>query len=186
MITATFCLSFSGLSIEISETDFLEQGFVVRFTIFTITFFLLALLFEIVQRNIEKIRGILLANTSGLMFSLSDFWVALLIGSFTLMFSGSFSIGGIFLLIISAIIMPVTNIFGIITIQKSFKNANASHMITIQQVPLNITPVIMYLLVFLLVPPSLISILLLIGGSILIVISSFILSKRQLKIDEVN
>ncbi len=186
MISSTFFLSFSGLSIEITETDFLEINFIVRFTIFTLVFFTLAVAFGIYQKYRKRGRGILLAIISGLMFSLSDFWVAPVIGSFDDMITGFVNIGTVILFIISLVIIIFTNAFGIINIQKSFKQANASHMITIQQIPLNITPIIMYLLIFLLIPPTMLSIFLLIGGSILIIMSSLILSKRQLQLDELK
>lgn len=186
MISATFFLSFSGLSIEISETNFLELGFVFRFTLFSIILFLLIVGFQIFQNLNKKVNATLLSISSGLGFSLSDFWIAPFIGVLTHLFGGTYYIGEVFLLVISSLVLILSNIIGIVKLQESFKYGVASNMVTIQQIPLNISPIIMYLFIFLLTPPNIFSIIFLIMGSILIIISSFLLGKRQMRLDGIN
>lgn len=186
MILAAFLLSFSGLSIAISEKNFLEFGFVVRMSVFTCIVFLLAIFLEIFQKKNEKFRGTFFAIISGAMYSLSDFWISPFLGTITRLQGGIYALGEIFLLVISSIILGITFIIGTIKLQQSFKFGIASNMATIQQVPVNIAPIIVYLLIFLLTPPSVFSIVFLILGSILIIISSYLLAARQVQLEKIK
>jgi drug/metabolite transporter (DMT)-like permease len=186
MIMAIFLIGISELSIEIAEVDFLETGFIIRISIFTGILLLLAVLCEIFQRKSEKYRGIFLAILSGFMFSLSNFWISPLLGVITHIFGGIYSFGELILFIFSCVILILANIFGIGKIQESFKVGQASNLIPIQQVSIQITPVFVYLLVFLRVPPSIISIVYLLIGITLILISSFLLGKRQAQLEEIK
>jgi uncharacterized membrane protein len=80
----------------------------------------------------------------------------------------------------------LTNAIGIITITQAFRIGQASNLVPIQQVPIQIAPIFVYLLVFLLIPPSIFSILSLVIGIILILISSFLLGKRQEQLEEIK
>jgi drug/metabolite transporter (DMT)-like permease len=179
MIFAIFLLGISGLSIDIADTNLLEAFFIIRITIFTCSLAILSILCHIFQKRIEIYRGILLAILSGFMYSLSNFWVSPLMAVITHVFSGNFELLELILFIVSAIILILTNTLGIITIQQAFRVGQASNLVPIQQVPIQITPIIVYLLVFLLIPPTVFSIFYLIIGVVLILISSFLLGKRQ-------
>jgi hypothetical protein len=148
--------------------------------------FLLAIFLEIFQKKNEKFRGTFFAITSGAMYSLSDFWISPLLGVITRLQGGIYALGEIFLLIISSIILGITYVIGTVKLQQSFKFGIASNMATIQQVPVNIAPVIVYLLIFLLTPPSVFSIVFLVLGSTLIIISSYLLAARQVQLEKIK
>ncbi len=186
MIGAIFLLGISGLSIDISEQNLLDLMFLFRIIIFTSIIIISAIICEILQRKIEKYSGILLSIFSGLMFSLSNFWVSLLLGTIINVFQGIYSLGELILFICSSLILIATNFVGILKIQESFKVAQASNMIPIQQVPIQITSIFIYLLIFLLQPPSIMSIIFLILGIFLILISSFLLGKRQAQLEKIK
>jgi len=186
MIGAIFLLGISGLSIDISEQNLLDMMFLFRIIIFSLIVFISSIICEIFQRKIEKYSGILLSIFSGLMFSLSNFWVSLLLGTIINVFQGIYSLGELILFISSSLILIATNFIGILKIQESFKVAQASNMIPIQQVPIQITSIFIYLLIFLLQPPSIMSIIFLILGILLILISSFLLGKRQAQLEKIK
>ncbi len=186
MIGAILLLGISGLSINISEQNLLDLMFLIRIIIFTSIIIISSITCEILQRRTEKYSGILLSIYSGLMFSLSNFWVSLLLGTIINVFQGIYSIGELILFICSSLILIATNFIGILKIQESFKVAQASNMIPIQQVPIQITSVFVYLLIFLLQPPSIMSIIFLILGIFLILISSFLLGKRQAQLEKIK
>ncbi len=185
-IGAILLLGISGLSINISEQNLLDLMFLIRIIIFTSIIIISSITCEILQRRTEKYSGILLSIYSGLMFSLSNFWVSLLLGTIINVFQGIYSIGELILFICSSLILIATNFIGILKIQESFKVAQASNMIPIQQVPIQITSVFVYLLIFLLQPPSIMSIIFLILGIFLILISSFLLGKRQAQLEKIK
>ena len=186
MIGAIFLFGISGLSINISEQNLLDLMFLIRIIIFTSIIIISSIICEILQRRTEKYSGIFLSIISGFMFSLSNIWVSLLMGTIINVFQGIYSIGELILFICSSLILIATNFIGILKIQESFKVAQASNMIPIQQVPIQITSIFIYLLIFLLQPPSIMSIIFLILGIFLILISSFLLGKRQAQLEKIK
>lgn len=186
MILGTFFLGVSGLSIDIAGTNLLEIGFIIRTTIFTIIIVLLSLFCHIFQKRVEKFKGILLAVLSGFMFALSNFWISPLMGVITDIFNGTFNLAQIVIFILSVIILILSNVFGLATIQLAYRVGQASNMVPIQQVPTLIAPIFIYFSIFLLVPPSVFSVIYLIVGIILIGTSSFLLGKRSAQMEEIK
>ena len=186
MIFAIFLLGLSELSIDIANLDILAIDLVLNMTIFTIALFLGSGICEILQRKFEKLKGILLAISSGFQFSLTNFWIAPLMAVIAHVFGGTATFGELFLFITCAVILIVASIIGIMKIQQSFQVANASRMIPIQQVPIQVTPILVYFFVFILMPTSVFSIIYVISGVVLIIISSFLLAKRQAQLEAIK
>ncbi len=186
MIVGTFLLSMSGLSIDITQTSLLDLDFAIRTFIFTGIILLLSLSCQIFQKKYESFKGILLAILSGFMFSLSNFWTSQLMAVIADILSGNFILPQLIIFVISIILLIITNILGLVTIQQAFKVGQASNMIPIQQVPSLILPIFIYFAVFLMVPPSIFSVVLLIISITLIMASSFLLGKRSAKMEEIK
>ena len=183
IIVAVFLLSSSELDVKTSEINLLEIGFVVRLALYSLTLFVLSILFEWLQRNNQQYRGILLAILSGFMFAISNAWVGVLTGVFSQGFANP---GHLILLIFASIILPLTNALGIIKINQAFKEGKAHVMIPIQQIPLEITPIIIYFFVFLLVAPKIYSLPFITIAGILLIICSYLLGKRQVQFEEIK
>ncbi len=186
MILAFFLLGISELSIDIAHTNLVEISFLIRIIIFTLVVILFSFICYILQRESKRFKGILLATLSGLLFVLSNFWVSPLIGVIAKILSGTFDLGELLIFIISCIILILSNVLGVMTIQKSFTVGQASNLVPIQQVPTLIAPIVIYFLIFLLTPPSIFSIYYLIIGLSLIIISSFLLGKRSALLEEIK
>jgi len=186
MITAITLIGFSELSIDLVETNLLETDFIIRISISTLVMFFLAIAFQYLQTKMEKYRGILLALISGLMFSLSNYWISPLLGVIAHIFSGSFILLELFLFLISSAILIVVNIFGVTKMAESFRYGKASNLVPMQNVPVQLTPSILYFLVFNLTPPTIFSVIFFMIAVILIIFTSFILGKRQAQIEEIE
>jgi len=186
MIAAIFLLGLSELSIEITELNLLETSFIMRTTIFTIILYAGSGICEILQKKSKKFKGIILAISSGFQFSLTNFWIAFIMAFFAHVFGGTASLEELILFIITSVILIISSIIGIAKIQQSFQVANASRMIPIQQVPMQITPVLVYFVIFMLNPPTILSIIYMFIGVILIIISSFLLAKRQAQLEAIK
>jgi hypothetical protein len=186
MILAIFLLGLSELSIDIEGINIVAFNLVLNMTIFTLALFLGTLICEILLRKIAKLKGILLAISSGFQFSLTNFWIAPLMAVITHVFAGNATLDEIILFIASAVILVAASILGIMKIQQSFKVANASRMIPIQQVPIQITPYLAYFFVFTLMPSTIIPIIYVIAGVSLILLSSFLLAKRQAQLEAIK
>jgi len=186
MILGITFLGFSELSIDIVNTNLMDLAFVANVVVFTVVFFLIAIICEIIAKKDKRLFGILLAISSGCMFALSNFWISPLMSVFAKVFEETASWGELIWFISAAIILPLVNLIGIARIQTAFTKGQASNLIPIQQVPIQISPIIVYFFVFLLAAPSIISTIYMFVGIILIILSSFSLGRRQTQMDEIK
>ncbi|MHA1843613.1 MAG: hypothetical protein ACTSWE_05040 [Promethearchaeota archaeon] len=186
MIIATFLISFSGLSIAITEYDFIEINFIIRLTIFTSIFFIVSIILELIQRKFNYLKGFSLALIAGFMYALTDFWMGILVGLLPRLFQGLLLMEEVILFIICGAILIITNVFAVVKLQQALKQGVASNIMVIQQIPINFIPILAYLAIFLLIPPNIYSILLLIAGSLLIIICSYLLGSRQIQLEKIH
>lgn len=184
MIVAIFFLSFSGLSIDITNPSLLTSlGFLIRVIIFTIIMVIGALITRILRRKFVEYRGTLYAIESGFMFCLINFWIAPLLGTIGNVLKGTFIVNELVLFIMAIFILIICNYFGIFLLQKALEFGQASNMRPIQQSPIQIVPIFYFFAIFLLTPPSIFSLPLAISGIALILVSMFLLSKRAAKLE---
>ncbi|MHA1375266.1 MAG: hypothetical protein ACTSR7_13350 [Promethearchaeota archaeon] len=183
MIIAVTFIGLSGLSIEISAED---PAFLVRIFISTGFLALIAIIFQVIQGKSSRFKVILLALISGLMLSLNNFWIAPFIWSLGKMFGGYFYIETFLLFIVSSVILITANILSVIKMSQAFRSGKASFLAPIQNVPVQLTPSILYFFVFMMIIPTITSIIFFILGVALIISSSFILGKRQAQIEQIS
>lgn len=184
MIVAITFIGFSNMEIDISMQNFSELGLIIRILTFTgMIYFLSAVVYILQKRNIQK--GITLAIYSGFQFVLSNFWISPVMGVITRIFEGTAFLLEIIIFIIAIVILISANIFGLTSIQKAFREGQASNLIPIQQVPIQIAPPFYYLAVFLLPIQDTFSIIFLILGISLVIVSSFLLGRRQAQIEKI-
>ncbi len=181
MIFAIFSISFSGLSIELFSFDYSESNFLVRGFIFSGLCFLSAGICIILQKKSTKSKGLLLALASGFLFSIENLWWGILLLILLHFLQGSFLIFDIILITILIVFELVINIYGMIFFQKSFRYGQASNLVPILGVPVQLSPIVFYFFVFLLIAPSFSSIALLVVGISLILTSTYLLSQRQIR-----
>ena len=186
MIIAITFIGLSGLSIEIREENLLNPTFLVRMSISTGILVLISIVFQIIQGKIPHFKAILLALISGLMLSLNNFWITPFIWSLGNMFGGYFYIETFLLFIVSSVILIMANIFSVIKMSQGFRSGRASFLTTIQNIPVQLTPSILYFFVFMMIASRIISIIFFILGVALIISSSFILQKRQAQIEQIS
>ncbi len=186
MIIAIFLLGLSGLRIDITTIEMLQLTTIINMVIFTLSLYSGSILCEIFQRRSERFKGILLAVSSGCQVSINNFWIAPLMAFFVAVFTGTASLGGTILFIVNCGILITSSMLGIAKLQQAFQVANASRMIPIQQVPIQITPIFVYFLVFSLVAPSIFSTIYMMIAIMFILMSSFLLAKRQAQLEAIK
>lgn len=186
MMIGIILFSMSGFSIDVSSYNFMESGFLIRITIFTVTFIIIALLFSFCAKKFKNLKGILLALESGMIYSLATVWIAPFISGLTRVIRNQFILGQLLLFITSALTLGLATYFGITLAQKSFKEGQVNILSPIIGVPGNFTPIMAYFFIFVLTPPSNLSILLLVLGIVIISLSTIILSKRLITYGEIK
>jgi len=186
MIVAIVLIGASSLVIPASEYDFLESGFLLRISIFTTVLFAIMVMLIATERHSVRLKAISLALASGVMFALSNYWISPLMGTIDHVLTGTFVLPELVLFSFAALTLVLTNVFGISTLQTAFRSGQASILVPIQQVPIQVVPALVYLFVFARAPPDQFSFALLLAGIAAVVASSFLLGRRQVMVESVR
>jgi multidrug transporter EmrE-like cation transporter len=187
MIVAIFLLGFSDLEINATIPMVIDSAFILRATIFTVICLSLIITFYLKSRHSDKARGTLLVTASGCFFGLSNFWISPLMTTFPILAGDLESWIEIPIFIASCVFLIMTNTFGTGLQQSALKSGQASTLITVQQIPSLVAPVFYYFAVFELTPTNpTMSISFITISIILAVISTFLLSKRQVMLEEIK
>ncbi len=188
MMVAITLLGFSGLVIEIEDYNILNTSFLGRVAAFTLGCFICMIGCDIGQRKTKSNanKGLYLAVFSGFCFALANFWVFPLMATIVHVFEMVAVFGEVIIFVFAAILLTLANIYGLGYLQNAFKVGRASILVPIQQIPIQVTPALVYLFVFFLSPPGMIELLLFLTSILLIIISSFLLAKRQVQLEEIG
>ena len=186
MIAGVSFLGFSNLSIDVSTFIILDSGFILRLIVFTIVVLCLAVIFEVLRRKREKYKGLLMAVESGLVLSLNTVWASPGTTVVTHIVDGIIIEEEIIFGIIIGIILLLILAIGITIGQISLKYGQANILAPLNSTPIQIIPIIAFFIIFLSTPPNVLSVIFMIIGFTLIISSSFLLTKRQAKIEKIT
>ncbi|MFW9943834.1 MAG: DMT family transporter [Candidatus Sifarchaeia archaeon] len=186
LMAAIVLITLSEMVIDVPTYDFLDTGFLLRIFSFTFALTLLMLVAEFASRRRGSLHAVSRATVSGLLFALSNYWIAPMMGTIVHILEGTFVLLELGLFAVACITLVLTNVFGIGTLQDAFKTGQANLLVPIQQVPIQITPGLVYLFVFLLTPPTQSSLMLFSVAILLIIASSFLLGRRQILVESIQ
>nr|MDO8133417.1 hypothetical protein [Candidatus Njordarchaeum guaymaensis] len=186
MIAAIFFLGMSQLAIKMEDLDYTAPQLLVNITAFTILLFVLWGFFFAFQRHSGKGRANLLIFAAGFMFLLTNFWVAPLSGTILKVFQGTANSYEWLYFIASCILLPGANLIAIANQQTAYKYGQASILNTLQQIPTQVSPPFVYLLIFAMTPPYNYSIPFLLLGIALVLTSTYLLAGRKVAISKIG
>jgi drug/metabolite transporter (DMT)-like permease len=181
-------LGLSALEIgnETVREALADRGVNIRIVVFTAAMFALwALTHAAALRNKGR-KGVTMGLSTGFPFSLSNFWIAPLLAVIWIVLGGKGTTGQIILFIAACIIMIVVNLLGIRQMQEAFKFGEAHNVIPMQQIPVQIAPILYYFSVFSLEPPSRKSVFYIVAGALIIVVSGFLLGRKQADLERIG
>jgi len=180
MITGILCLGLSELSINAAQvrTMLADPSAQIRVIIFTLSLFSACLLSRCLALRSQTRKGLLIVLGNGFLACLSDFWINPLLALVVLVLAGRGTSFQTLFFIMAAGILAFTA--SVITWQNqiAFKYAQASNIIPVAQVPIQICPVLVYFFIFALTPPHAISVVFILTGTILTIIAGFLLGQR--------
>jgi len=192
IIAAVILLSFSGLQIVESETDFLEFYFMIRVIIFSGSILVMCTFCKLWSLRKDKLEGTMLATLSGLLVALSNFWISPFTAMLSHFMSGNWHHTATFMQhavwaavlywLLSVAIVLWSNIQSVYEKQLAFKVGRATTMIPISHVPSHLSPPIIYSCVFYLKQTYSYSLALMCVGILMLVTASFIFGKRESKV----
>ncbi len=179
VIFAVTVFGLSKLSINMEEINLRDTILLIRLAVFTIIIVGFSVLCHIFQKSNTKMKGILRTINAGLFLSLSNLWLGIFMVFFSKWSNGNFLLSDLILAGISCAIVFAGSMLGIAETQRAFQFGEASKLIPIQFVPVQILPIIAYFLVFNLKPATPYSTLLAISGIGLVLIGAALLARRQ-------
>ena len=181
MIIGIFCFGLSELSISPAQvrTMLADHSAQIRVALFTACLFFFCLVSRSLALRSKSRKGLLIVLGNGFLACLSDFWINPLLALIILVLTGRSTTIQTITFIMPAVILAFTA--SVITWQNqiAFKTAQASNVIPAAQVPIQISPVVVYFFIFALTPPRTISVFLILAGMILTIIAGFLLGRRS-------
>jgi multidrug transporter EmrE-like cation transporter len=181
MILGILCLGLSRLAINSVQvrTMLSNQNALHRIAAFTASFLSLSIITRSLSPRIRNRKGMLIALANGFLSCLSDFWINPLLALVALVLVGHGSLSQFIIFIIAALILIMCA--SVITWQNqlAFKYAQASNVVPVAQVPIQIAPILVYFFIFGLTPPNSISVFYILTGTLLTIIAGFLLGRRQ-------
>jgi len=172
-------LSELGISTDLVHEALAASGTIARITAFTGVLSLLWIATHWLALRQARRKGIVMAFSNGFPFCLSNFWISPLLAVMFLVLKGKGTLEDIAIFAIASVILVTANLLGIRQTQEAFKFAQASNVIPVQQVPVQITPIVVYFYVFSLTPTRMLSGIYILAGALLIILSGFLLGRRQ-------
>jgi len=179
-------LSELGISSDRVRESLAQPDTIFRITVFTVILFVLWITTYLLALKSVKRKGIVIAFSNGFPFCLSNFWISPLLAVIFIVLSGKGTFSQIVIFVLASFILVFTNLIGIWQTQQAFKFAQITNVVPVQQVPVQITPILVYFNVFALTPPKNISSVYIITGAILIIISGFLLGRRQSELEAIE
>ncbi|MGB8213774.1 MAG: hypothetical protein WCE68_09485 [Anaerolineales bacterium] len=180
MIIGILCLGLSELSINAVQvrTTLADHASQIRIILFTASLFFCCLFSRSLALRSKNRKGLLIVLGNGFLACLSDFWINPLLALVMFVLAGYATSIQSFFFTMAAVILAFTA--SVITWQNqvAFKYAQASNIIPVAQVPIQICPVLVYFFIFALAPPSSISVFFILTGTILTIIAGFLLGRR--------
>jgi multidrug transporter EmrE-like cation transporter len=179
-------LSELEIGVEVVRERLAVEGTAARIALLTVSLFALWGVTHLASLRSARRKGIIMAFSNGFPFAISNFWVSPLLAVFTVVLTGGGTLAQTGLFVLASVILIGSNVFGIRQTNEAFRFAQASNIIPVQQLPVQITPILFYFYVYALTPPKRISVFFITAGVALIITAAFLLGRRQSEIEKIH
>jgi drug/metabolite transporter (DMT)-like permease len=181
MMVGILCLGLSGLGINSKQVQatLADRHALIRIALFTLSLFFMSLTSRSLAERIQYRKGLLIALTNGFLACLSDFWINPLLALIVIVLGGRGTVTQNVIFAFAALTLIGTATTITWQNQIAFKYAQASNVVPVGQVPIQIAPVLVYFYIFALAPPNALAIFYILAGTVLTIVSGFLLGRRQ-------
>ncbi|HUT52220.1 MAG TPA: hypothetical protein VM658_02405 [bacterium] len=179
-------LSEMSISLEVVRESLAVSGIIARIAIFTLSLFFLCGIMYLVSLRSTSRKGVIMGFSNGFLYALSNFWVSPMLAVIAVVLAAKGSPAQLVIFILACVILIGANLMAIIQIQQAFRFGQVSNIIPVQQIPIQIAPILVYFYAFSLKPPQSISSALIIIGVLLIIVSGFLLGRRQSEMERIH
>ncbi len=142
-------LGWLHLDIPAARVDLFAPGLLSRLAVFSLTLGALwGATYLTALRLTGQPRGLLLAVSGGFPFAISNLWILPLLLTIGAVFGGTADGVQAALFVLSCLILVGTNVYGVSQTQLAFCHAAASKVYPLQQISIQIAPLVIYVWVF--------------------------------------
>jgi hypothetical protein len=186
MILGIFFLGLSALVINAEQTRsaLADNSILIRVAVFTVVILILWAGTHLGVGLAKARKVVVIAISTGFPFALVNFWPNPLFATMPVVLTGNGTITQMIIMVVSTIILIGLSILGAWQVQVAFKYGQASNIIPVQQVPMQIIPILIYFQVYKLAAPSPTSVYYITFGALLIILGGFLLGRRSSLPDE--
>ena len=188
IIAGISLLGFSelGISVGVVRERLAASDTAKRIAILTIGLFLLWGATHLGSLWRTRRKGILMAFSNGFPFAISNLWVNPLLAVFAIVMTGNGNWKQTGLFVLASAILVGCNVLGVWQTNEAFKFAQASNIIPVQQISVQITPILFYFYVYALKSPKPTSGPFIILGVAFILLAAFLLGRRQSELEKIQ
>jgi drug/metabolite transporter (DMT)-like permease len=179
VVVAVALIGVSGLRIDMQRIDVYEREFLARLVFFTAAVAGLSLGCHALQRRSLRACGVLRTLNAGLLFVQSNLWLGVIMAILARWGAGQFSLWDLVPAAAAAAITFAGSMLGIAETQRAFQAREATRLVPIQSVPVQILPLASYFAVFRLAPSGPAALPLAGLGAAVILAGSALLARRQ-------
>jgi drug/metabolite transporter (DMT)-like permease len=179
-------LSELDISVDVVRDRLAASDTATRIAVLTIGLFILWGFTHLGSLWGNRRKGIIMAFSNGFPFAISNFWVSPLLAVFTIVMTGKGNWSQIGLFVLASAILVGCNFLGVWQTNEAFKFAQASNVIPVQQISVQITPILFYFYVYALKPPKTLSGAFVLVGVVFILFAAFLLGRRQSELEKIQ
>jgi hypothetical protein len=179
IIAAVTVFGLSQLSVDMQSIDLWEPAFLLRLGLFTVVVAALSLVCHFIQMTNIRQRGILRTLDAGLLLSQSNLWLGILMAFLAKWGAGKFTALDFLPVVIASGIVFAGSMLGIAETQRAFQFGEASKLVPIQYVPVQILPIAAYFIVFCLSSSNPFAVPMALGGIVLVLSGAVLLARHQ-------
>jgi len=179
-------LSELGISVDVVRERLAASDTAKRIAILTIGLFLLWGITHWGSLWQTRRKGIIMAFSNGFPFAISNLWVNPLLAVFAIVMTGNGNWKQTGLFVLASAILVGCNVLGVWQTNEAFKFAQASNIIPVQQISVQITPILFYFYVYALKSPKATSGPFIILGVAFILLAAFLLGRRQSELEKIH
>lgn len=149
LVSGIGLLGASGLQIAANTVNLLDPGLQGRLAAFSLGLVILWLLLWGAARRLRGLlHGLALALGAGLPFCLSNLWILPMLISFGPVFQGQAQATERVIFVLACLTLILSNLLGIRLTQEAYRFAPANKAQPLQQIPTQVAPILIFLLVF--------------------------------------
>lgn len=175
----TVLIAASGLSVDSAKLPLADGSFILRVGILSAAALVLWTACNALLRKMKRHGAVLKGLAAGFPYCISNLWISVLFAAMRPVFGGTADTLTFFYFSLASAVLIATNVFGITEMQAAFTLGRASIVVPIQQVPVQIAPILYYYYVFGLRNPSPHALPFVIVGLVSIIAGGFLLGNKQ-------